>query len=173
MLESIMKRVLLLNADYSPLHFITDTRAIVLLYKKKAEQLAKWDDVVKTASSELELPATIRLVDYVSKHWRTPRFKRRALFNRDAWTCQYCGDKLNWNTITIDHVNPRSLGGVTSWTNCVAACSRCNKKKANQTPDAANMHLLKKPTTPQSYHFWNISVDSDEWHSDWVQFFQK
>lgn len=168
-----MKRVLLLNADWSPLHFITDMRAIVLLYNNKAEQVSLWDDVIKSPTTTMQLPATIRLFNYVSKGWRTPRFKRRALFNRDNWTCQYCGEKLGWSTITIDHVKPRSVGGMTTWLNCVSACSRCNKKKANQTLEEANMRLLKRPSAPQSYHFWNISVGSDDWHKDWAQFFQR
>lgn len=166
-----MKRVLLLNSDWSPLHFITDMRAIVLLYSHKAEQVSEWDDVIKSPSATMNLPATIRLVNYITKRWRAPRFKRRALFNRDGWTCQYCGEKLNWSTITIDHITPRSRGGVTSWQNCVSSCSRCNKKKASLTLEEANMRLIKKPTVPQSYHFWNISVGSDEWHDDWAQFF--
>lgn len=166
-----MKRVLLLNADWSPLHFITDMRAIVLLYGHKAELVSEWDEEISSPTTTWQLPATVRLVKYVSKRWRAPRFKRRALFNRDAWTCQYCGDKLGWSTITIDHVKPKSLGGVTSWQNCVSSCGRCNKHKANQTPEGADMRLLKKPVVPQSYHFWNITVGSDEWHPSWKMFF--
>jgi len=148
-------------------------RAIVLLYRHKADQVSLWDDVIKSPTTTMQLPATIRLVKYVNKRWQAPRFKRRALFNRDGWTCQYCSDKLTWKNITIDHIKPKSLGGKTTWQNCVAACNHCNKKKANQWPEEAGMSLLKKPAVPQSYHFWNITVGSDEWHDEWAQFFQK
>ena len=168
-----MKRVLLLNADWSPLHFITDTRAITLLYKHKAEQVSEWDETIRSPVVSMKLPATIRLVKYVVKKRCASRFKRRVLFNRDNWTCQYCGEKLNWSSITVDHVQPKSFGGKTSWANCVAACSRCNKKKANLSPEDAGLKLSKKPTSPKTFHFWNLTINSQDWHVEWSQFFRE
>ena len=53
----------------------------------------------------------IRLVSYVRIPRDTHRRKitRRAVFARDDWTCQYCGARSN---LTVDHVIPRSKGGV-------------------------------------------------------------
>ncbi|MFZ5833357.1 MAG: HNH endonuclease, partial [Planctomycetota bacterium] len=50
--------------------------------------------------------------------------------------------------LTIDHVLPRSQGGVSSWENCVLACMACNKQKADRTPEQAGMKLRKQPTRP-------------------------
>ena len=57
---------------------------------------------------------------------------RRAVFARDAWSCQYCGATAE----NLDHVIPRSRGGEHIWENVVAACRRCNAKKEN--------HLLRR-----------------------------
>ena len=48
----------------------------------------------------------------------------------------------------MDHVLPVSRGGQTTWTNVVAACVPCNRKKANRTPEEAGMHLHTQPFKP-------------------------
>lgn len=184
-----MRRALLLNADWSPLHFIPDWRAIRLLMpdingKIRAEIIydfqtgdpAVWDDAFTSPGptpdaplNSIQIPATLRLRKFVHKKWKTPRFRKHVLFNRDNWRCQYCDCKLNSNTIEIEHIMPSSRGGQKSWLNCVAACKPCNKKKANKTPEEAGMPLLKKPTIPTPLHFWD-SLKTDCWHSSWDSF---
>ena len=44
---------------------------------------------------------------------------------------------------------PRSRGGELSWENCVLACVKCNKRKANRTPEEASMKLKVKPVRPR------------------------
>jgi 5-methylcytosine-specific restriction endonuclease McrA len=168
-----MKRALLLNADYSPIKFISDVAAITLFYKERAEvvhgmngKLSQWDDEFKSPSTSIRVPATIRLLKRVSKKWKVPRFRKKVLFNRDNWSCQFCAVPLNWKTITVDHILPSSRGGASSWLNCVVACKSCNRFKSNRTPEEAGMTLLQKPTVPNSFHFWDLQKSSD-WHSDW------
>ena len=71
-------------------------------------------------------------------------FSRRNIFKRDRYVCQYCGSQPGSEELTIDHVVPRSQGGVSSWTNCVLACMTCNKRKADRTPEQAGM-MLRQP----------------------------
>jgi 5-methylcytosine-specific restriction endonuclease McrA len=52
--------------------------------------------------------------------------------------------------MTFDHVQPRSRGGRTTWENVVAACNRCNLKKANLTPRQAGMALHRLPRRPDA-----------------------
>ena len=50
---------------------------------------------------------------------------------------------------------PQSRGGSNSWQNTVAACTRCNNRKANRTPSEAGMTLAWKPGVPtwrEAYH---------------------
>jgi 5-methylcytosine-specific restriction endonuclease McrA len=169
-----MKRALLLNSDYAPLHFVSDMDAIILFYKGRAEVVAsletglpsEWDETFSSPSTSIRVPATMRLLKRVNKRWKPPRFRKKVLFNRDGWRCQYCNTKLGWSTIEVEHVLPTSRGGQTSWLNCVAACKPCNSRKDNRTPEEAGMPLRKKPAYPSSLHFWD-AMRSDSWHPDW------
>jgi 5-methylcytosine-specific restriction endonuclease McrA len=49
---------------------------------------------------------------------------------------------------TVDHLVPQSRGGRNSWLNTVAACTRCNHRKANRTPAEAGMTLRLEPRVP-------------------------
>ncbi|WP_307344978.1 HNH endonuclease [Metabacillus malikii] len=47
---------------------------------------------------------------------------------RDNYTCHYCGNYGD----TVDHIIPKSKGGLTTPKNCICACNACNKEKADQ-----------------------------------------
>jgi 5-methylcytosine-specific restriction endonuclease McrA len=174
-----MSKALLLNADYSPMHFITNIRAFLLVHKGRAEvldnggKLSVWDQYsISSSSSVTKLPATVRLLNRVNRKWHPPRFRKSAIYTRDNWSCQYCGMLLSKTSATIDHVHPKSRGGKTSWKNCVASCKFCNRKKANKTPAEAAMPLLSNPIEPNPFQFWE-SARGKEWHEDWTLFLKK
>jgi 5-methylcytosine-specific restriction endonuclease McrA len=70
---------------------------------------------------------------------------RKNILLRDNHQCQYCGETFSAVDLTLDHVIPRSRGGGSTWENLVAACSTCNRRKADQTPEEAEMPLLRRP----------------------------
>jgi 5-methylcytosine-specific restriction endonuclease McrA len=57
----------------------------------------------------------------------------------------YCGSK---KSLTLDHVIPKSKGGMNTWENLVTSCFKCNLKKANRTPEEAKMKMSHKPFVP-------------------------
>lgn len=87
------------------------------------------------------------------------------LFRRDHHVCAYCGDEFEGKDLTRDHVHPRSRGGSNDWVNSVTACKQCNMRKANKTPEEANMLLLYTPYRPCRWeHFilQNRNVIADQ-----------
>jgi 5-methylcytosine-specific restriction endonuclease McrA len=64
-------------------------------------------------------------------------FTRRAVLQRDRYSCAYCGDVAD----TIDHVVARSDGGRSCFANCVACCSRCNLKKGRKSLQEAGLRV--------------------------------
>lgn len=68
-----------------------------------------------------------------------PRRKQSIyrLFNEQSGLCAYCGKEMTLhlgkpNTITRDHVIPRSKGGPTEAWNLYGACLTCNSRKGDK-----------------------------------------
>ena len=152
-----MQQVLVLNASYEPLNVTTVRRAHVLVFKGKAEVIEELDNVLHSATSTFPWPHVIRLVQYV----RVPRavqrkISRRALFARDSWRCVYCGSA--GGRLTLDHVQPRSRGGESSWENVVTSCAPCNHRKGNRTLQEARMELRFPPRAPTPVLFITLAA---------------
>ncbi|MFN2222351.1 MAG: HNH endonuclease, partial [Candidatus Promineifilaceae bacterium] len=92
---------------------------------------------------------------------------KREILRRDDYTCQYCGRQSSM--LTIDHVVPRRLGGQHVWTNVVAACPTCNRRKGGKTPESANMTLRRQPTRPSSSAMYRFGTHL-ETHGEWEEF---
>ncbi|WP_082053759.1 HNH endonuclease [Gordoniibacillus kamchatkensis] len=71
---------------------------------------------------------------------KIPESLRWKIWERDDFTCQYCGTRTN---LTIDHVIPEVQGGSMVEENLATACITCNTRKGGRTPDQAGMKLLK------------------------------
>ena len=135
--------VLVLNASYEPLQRVSLHHAIKMLVREVAvieEEDDGW-------FGPFRVPKVLRLVRYVKSRWkhrRTHLCTKSAIKARDKM-CAYCGGHAE----TVDHIVPRSRGGLLTWENAVAACLRCNHRKADRTPAEAGMRLLVIPVQPQ------------------------
>jgi 5-methylcytosine-specific restriction endonuclease McrA len=136
--------VVVLNTDNTALHTVSVQHAIRMLIREVA--------IVEEAHEDRRIgpypwPVVLRLVRYVKtafRYARTPAWSKRGVLRRDLHTCGYCGDAAS----TVDHLVPQSRGGRNTWVNTVAACTRCNHRKANRTPGEAGMVLRLMPTVP-------------------------
>lgn len=77
--------------------------------------------------------------------------ERTILYGRDQFLCAYCGNTFAPHKLTIDHILPKSHGGKNVWMNCVSACKPCNHRKADRTPEMADMPLLYVPYVPNAF----------------------
>lgn len=157
---------LVLNKSWLPIRVCTVRRALTLVFKDLARVILtdtftlhdfdSWVDVsipqgepfVQAVSLRIRIPEVI-VLRFCDEYLR-PRvvFSRRNLFRRDRNTCQYCGSRRSTEDLSIDHVVPRSLGGQSSWTNCVVACLECNARKGNRSLASARMQILRIPKEP-------------------------
>lgn len=182
MVSSVLQRpTLVLNRNWQPVGVTPVARSLVLVFNDTARivdpddfRLYSWTDwstllpqsdepFVQAVRFRVRVPEVILLTSYDRQPRRVVPFSRRNLYQRDHFTCQYCGAQPGTSELTIDHVSPRSHGGMTTWDNCVLACVTCNKRKANRTPQQANMQLRKLPIRPAwrpSYAGRNVKVDS-------------
>ena len=155
--------VLVLNLNYVPINISTARRAIILVGKGKAELLEQRDGHVRTVSQNVDVPSIIRLSYLVKRPFVPSKLSKKEIFLRDQYTCQYCVIKST--ELTLDHVIPRRQKGAHTWENVVAACSKCNLKKAGFTPEEAKMRLLRQPKIPQPnpYRMLQERTILDEW----------
>ncbi|MFT6873514.1 MAG: hypothetical protein ACJAVN_002534 [Roseivirga sp.] len=161
-----MRRVLVLNQDYSPLSVCSAERAFLLIYLDKAE-LVHGDPklVLRSIGSSHPMPSVIRLQKYIFIPFKSVMLSRQNIFKRDAQKCLYCGSNRD---LTIDHVVPKSKGGGSNWANLATACKRCNSIKGDKTPDEAEMPLSQKPFKPSYIMF--IRNFSGFTSGDWLQY---
>ncbi len=143
------RSVLVLNQNYEPLNICRVRRAIVLVYEDKAEMLEDGSGFIHSASREFPLPSVIRLSYIIKRPRPKRRLTRLEVFNRDRYTCQYCGKEAR--QLTLDHVLPRYRGGEQTWENVVSACIPCNRRKAGRTPKEAGMRLMNCPCPPRDH----------------------
>ena len=141
-----MGRALVLNATEVPLAVLPARRAVVLVLKEKADVVASQRrDLPQRARSTSMRPRSCGCATSCAFPYRQHApLTRRAVFARDGWACQYCGAPAE----NLDHVLPRSRGGLHVWENVVAACRRCNAKKMDRTPQEAGFHLARQPFAP-------------------------
>ena len=132
--------VLVLNADFRPLSYYPLSLwswqdAIKAVFLDRVNIVEHYDRAVRSPSFEIQLPSVVSLKSFVrpSTH---PAFTRFNVFLRDRFVCQYCSAD---DDLTFDHIVPRSKGGQTTWENVVAACSPCNLRKGNLTPQQARI----------------------------------
>ena len=195
--SAVLERpTLVLNRHWQPVHVATVARSLTMLWNESAFvvdpedfQLYTWSDwarlaprdgepFIRTVKFRMRVPEVLTLTRHDKPRQSAVTFSRRNVFKRDHLTCQYCGFRPGSAELTIDHVLPRSQGGLTTWENCVLACVPCNARKANRTPDQAGMKLRRAPTRPVwkpvydtaavrvaswsrflSEAYWNVSIE--------------
>lgn len=160
----MIEPVLILNANFAPIHVCTTRRAIVLILTGKASLVMNGRGVIKTVSRAYPRPSIIRLGKMIKRPRPRTTLNKREVLRRDNYTCQYCGQSKK--QLTLDHVVPRRLGGEHSWENLVTACGNCNHRKGGNTLRQVNMHLSHRPQQPPlaaPYIFGKYVLNNQEW----------
>lgn len=169
-------QTLVLNADYRPLSYHPLSLwswkdAVSALLLNRVNLVESYDSVVRSPSVEVKVPSVVALKSYVTFNGR-PAFTRYNIYLRDDFSCQYCAERFSAGELTFDHVMPRSRGGLTEWSNVVAACSPCNLKKANKTPEEAHMPLIQDALEPsiRSLNLAARRVAPSSVHASWLDY---
>lgn len=193
--SALSSHVLVLNKHYAAVRVVSARRAFCMLYRQIAEIVAiedrayqsydfeSWREVseyrakyerehhewVRCVRFELAVPKIVRLLFYDRLPQQTVKLNRRNIFARDRNHCQYCGRKFPSSELSLDHVVPRSRGGMTNWPNLVCCCVKCNVKKGGRTPPEAHMSLIVTPVKPKRSPVVTLRLTSAKYAS-WKQF---
>jgi hypothetical protein len=108
-------------------------------------ELSQWILAMETFSKkgliQILDKGLIQIVDWPSRYsptgGRLPSSEwnslRLEIFERDGFTCQYCG--AHGVELQCDHIIPVSRGGSNDPENLTTACCPCNQSKRNKTPE--------------------------------------
>lgn len=102
---------------------------------------------------------------------------RFRVFQRDNFTCQYCGERAPDVVLQVDHKHPKSLGGTDEEANLTTACFGCNNGKSNVvlTTDwlvtlvHGPLSMQQRRTTHDVTWWWVMQNDEGEYRDiiDW------
>jgi len=171
-------RTLVLNRSWAAISTTSVRNALGLVYKDVARAVCpetftphdfdSWAELsgsrsedaefIQAVSVRIRVPEVVVLRFYNGFPRKGVAFSRRNLYRRDGFTCQYCGAQPGTELLSIDHVLPRSLGGRSTWENCVLACLDCNKRKANRTLAESGLGLSRSPYRPQGGPAFEVSL---------------
>ena len=140
-----MDKVLVLNSDYTPLNVTSVFKGFSLVNRGKAEIVKSSDKPLHSGEKTFVRPLIVRLLKYVKHRLSKLKINRVRIYKRDGFQCTYCGGKKN---LTLDHILPKSRGGMNTWTNLITCCSPCNRMKGDRTPEEAGMIMSIKPYEP-------------------------
>lgn len=167
-----MHSTLLLNASYEPLAVLSMRDALKKVINGKATIEDESPFTFNHQNGEFKIPYVIRMTYEIKDHRKKrtpPGYSRRGVLIRDGYVCAYCGKYGD----TIDHINPRALGGKDTWENCITACKACNNKKGDRTLAQLGWTLRYNPTvvTSSSYAKMLKHARSDEnLLKSWVEY---
>jgi 5-methylcytosine-specific restriction endonuclease McrA len=86
------------------------------IYQKDADQLIRGKMAKQISGNKIQVLFT--------------RFEfKQMILQKYENTCYYCGKEGK----TIDHIIPKSKGGITTKDNCVCSCLKCNEDKGNMS----------------------------------------
>jgi len=162
--------VLVLNRCWQAINVKSPIEAVSMMYDDSATAMdirgddymvpLRWNDwinlphdddssYIHTVSFQVKIPKVIVLAKFDRVPKKRPKFTPKNIWLRDDGVCQYSGKKLLPNEANIDHVLPKSRGGLTNWTNCVLTHKEINAKKADKTPEESGLKLIRKPFVPK------------------------
>lgn len=186
--------VLVLNRLWQPVNICSGRRAVSLIYLGHAQVVHRDDEqnfythdldswiefstrengasaeFIHTVSTRFRLPTVIVLASFDKLPNKEVKFTRQNVFERDRFTCQYCGVAFDHQSLNIDHVIPRDKGGRNTWENVVCSCIPCNTRKANRLPSEIKMFPISEPKTPRWRPFFSAPRSRHQIHDSWSHF---
>ena len=80
------------------------------------------------------------------KRRKLMKAERLLVYDKFNGKCAYCGCKLNYNEMTVDHVEPLRNGGIDEVINMYPSCRSCNHYKSTYTTDKFKHEIGQIPS---------------------------
>lgn len=191
-------KTLILNQAYHPHEVVGWREAVTRMFNGKLDVIVQYDEVLAVLGRnhfaafpelkralrqvigtdaeriDIKVPAVAVLRRKVRLVKTRVKFSKVNVCLRDNFRCQYCGVRLPMSQLENEHVIPKSqwkkATSPTTWTNIVMACTECNSRKADRTPEEAGMELLSVPRKPKTLPMNGPYLDPDNVPPEWEPF---
>lgn len=80
--------------------------------------------------------------------------KKTKVAEKCSWRCAYCGCHLDWNSLCIEHVIPKSTGGSNDIENLLPSCRSCNSTKGISDLETFRLRLAVNKRTDGILFSW-------------------
>lgn len=119
---------------------------------------SNWNGTLYVVNLPKDIPLVVEkladssLQDHVEEDYFNDPERRLEIFERDGWVCQYCGEKVTSENITLDHFIPQTKEGKHTKENLKTCCFICNSIKSGKTYEEAAPLLLKNIQERRGHH---------------------
>lgn len=121
-----------------------------------------YDEYVTSPKRVYRMPAVVVCAKFDQIPEKRTQFPtKQNIWKRDKYECQYTGEKLTREDLSIDHCLPSSRGGGNTWTNLVTCKKSLNVWKSDRTPEECGLKLINRPFKPAGG--LNFDFLRDEW----------
>ena len=159
-------RTLILNSTFQPLSVVSYKRAISLIHNNKINVIKNSELLLHSEKEKYFIPKVGILTYFVKAPFaRRVALNRENIFIRDFYTCQYCGKSAE----SVDHIVPRSKGGLHEWSNVVACCKKCNLIKADKLLHQTHLNIKMLPSSPKG-NFWIKTIVGSNPDPSWKEY---
>ena len=80
-----------------------------------------------------------------------PNPKRAQVYAMFDGCCAYCGRRITFRELDIDHIWPKSRGGGNELQNLFPSCQRCNRLKDNRTIEEFRKEIASQVNSLQDH----------------------
>jgi 5-methylcytosine-specific restriction endonuclease McrA len=134
-----------------------------------------WDFVIHTSKMTIRVPTVVIAKKY--NKMPTKKYKgkpsKEAVFYRDGGIDIYTGKEINFSEATMDHILPRSRGGLDVYENVGLTTKEINNNKGNKLNDEIGLKLKFAPSFPKeipvyktirkiSHHDWKFFIHHEK-----------
>lgn len=87
-----------------------------------------------------------------------------AIYHKYNGHCAYCGKKIKYHEMQVDHINAKALGGTDDLGNLNPACRRCNHYKSTMDIDTFRHAIAMIPVKlMRDSYIFKVGYDFGFW----------
>jgi 5-methylcytosine-specific restriction endonuclease McrA len=125
---------------------------------------------IQSVRQPIAIPKIVIYTKYDKIPKVTQKLTRKAIYERDQYTCYLCGKKFTEGHLTLDHVVPLSRGGGNSWENLATCCRQCNWDKGDKLLSELKVKPHFIPHKPVISNMSRLKASIHTYQDEWKMF---